>query len=149
MDNKNKLKESRNKDIDPQLKQELNEHFENALNIYKSKVDSMTRVLEQDELIKILYDHKLDAIANFNKVLSSNQEAFGSTNGLSGYNSTRKLLEMEIEKIETRQLDLNVSKSEQLCQKQLNDSYAPIAQKIQSGYYGIKTTENYLKDYET
>jgi hypothetical protein len=126
MDNKNKLKESRNKEIDPQLKQDLNDHFDNALNSYKNKVESMSRVLEQDELIKILYDHKLEAITNFNKVLNSNQDAFSITSSLSAYNSTRKLLELEIDKIETRQLDLNVSKSEQLCQKLLTDSYTPV-----------------------
>jgi hypothetical protein len=122
----NKTKESRTKDIDPQLKQELTEHFETALNMYKSKLDAITRVIEQDELIKTLYDHKLDAINNFNKILNNHQEAFSQTNNLNSYNSTRKLLEMEIDKLESKQLDQNILKSDQLCQKLLNDSYTPV-----------------------
>jgi hypothetical protein len=126
MDNRNKLKESKNKDIENQLTQELNEYYESALETYKTKVESITRILEQDELIKLLYDHKLEAIMNFNKVFNNHQETLSNTTNLNSYNKSKKLLEIEIEKFESRQLESNMHKSDQLCQKLLSESYAPV-----------------------
>jgi hypothetical protein len=128
MDNKYKdPKDLKNSKENSLINQEIKNHYESALNNYSTKVEAITRVLEQDELIKLLYEYKLEALMNYNRIFNNNADSFGNSLYLSWYNTSKKDLEQEIAKIEDRQLESNIIKSEQQCKKLLSESYAPVS----------------------
>jgi hypothetical protein len=122
----NKHKDGKNSKENLVINQEIKDHYENALNTYRTKVEAITRVLEQDELIKLLYEYKLEALMNYNKIFNNFADTFNNPLYLSWYNTTKKDLEQKISKSEDRQLESNIIKSEQLCQRLLSESYAPV-----------------------
>ncbi len=83
-------------------------------------------MLEQDELVKKLYEIKLESMMLFNKIFTLNQDTFNNSEYLSWYNSEKRKLEEEINKLEARQLEINVNNSISLCENLLTTSYAKV-----------------------
>ena len=104
--------------------------------------------MEQDELIKHLYEFKLDAMMIFNKLLNLNQDTFNNTSYLSLFNNSLRNLESEISRRESKVCDDNYNRSVKLCESQVLECFEGIKDKMNNGYYNLKTTEEYIKNFE-
>lgn len=111
-------------------------------------MEKFTDVVEQDELIKYLYDYKLEAMMIFNKVFNLNQDTFNNTIYSSMFNNSLRNLESEISKRESKICDDNYNNSVKLCASQVQKCFEGIKDKMNNRYYNLKTTEEYIKDFE-
>ena len=115
---------------------------------YSNNLEKLDDVVEQDELIKSLYEYKLQAMMIFNKLFNLNQDTFNNTTYSSLFNSYLRNLESEISKKEKKICDDNFNKSLNLCEKQIQIYFEGIKTKLINGFYNLKTTEEFIKDFE-
>lgn len=130
------------------IKKDIEYYYNRALNSYKNNLDKFNDVVEQDELIKYLYEYKLEAMMIFNKLFNLNQDTFNNTTYSSMFNSSLRNLESEISKKESKICDDNYNRSLKLCESQIKKCFENIKNKINDGYYNMKTTEDYIRDFE-
>lgn len=84
----------------------------------------------------------------FNKVFNLNQDTFNNTTYSSLFNNSLRNLESEISKRESKICEDNYNRSVELCETQVLRCYETIKDKMNNGYYNLKTTEEYIKDFE-
>ncbi len=84
----------------------------------------------------------------FNKLFNLNQDTFNNTTYSAMFNSYLRNLESEILKKESKICDDNYNRSLKLCGNQIQKCFENIKTKMNNGYYNIKTTEEYIKDFE-
>lgn len=108
---------------------DIQEHFENALNKYNDNIKHLNAINEQDEVIKLLYQYKLDAISAFNKIFALNQDTFNNSSYLSWYNNSKRTLESEIATKENEVLRNNEAQSAVLCKELVEQGYKEVNQK--------------------
>ena len=113
-----------------------------------NKLDTLTHVMEQEEIVRRLYDFKLEAMMRFNEIFSFDQDTFSNSQYLAKYNEKKRVLESEISKLELKAMEKNLKKSSLYCTNLLHESYKVIDEKISSNYYNIKSCDEYLKDQE-
>lgn len=123
-------------------------YYNRAINSYSNNLEIFNDVVEQDELIKLLYEYKLDAMMLFNKLLNLNQDTFNNTTYSSLFNNSLRNLELEISKKESKICDDNYNRSVRLCESQVENCFESIKDKMNCGYYNLKTSEEYIKDFE-
>jgi len=111
-------------------------------------LEKFNDVVEQDELIKYLYEYKLEAMMIFNKLFNLNQDTFNNTSYSSMFNSSLRNLESEISKKESKICDDNYNRSLKLCESQIQKCFEIIKNRINNGFYNMKTTEDYIRDFE-
>jgi len=111
-------------------------------------LEKLTDVFEQDELIKLLYEFKLDALIIFNKLFNLNQDTFNNTTYSSLFNSFLRNLESEISQRESKICDENSNKSLKICEVQVQKCFETMKKKLSNDFYNLKTTEEYIKDFE-
>lgn len=129
------------------INKDIQEFYDKAFLNYQKNISSITEVMEQEVLIKNLYEYKLDAMMIFNKIFNFNQDTFNNSEYLSRYNENRWKLQEEISKTEAKIVDQNFNKSSVLCQDILKNAYNPIAEKLSYNYYSPKTCDEYIKEF--
>jgi len=130
------------------IKKDIDLYYNRALNCYCNYIEKFKEVVEQDELIKYLYDYKLDALMIFNKVFNLNQDTFNNTTYSSLFNNSLRNLESEISKRESKLCHDNNNQSIKLCESEVQKCFEGINDKMNNGYYNLKTTEEYIRDFE-
>lgn len=130
------------------IKKDIEFHYNRALKSYVDNIDNFNEVLEQDELIKNLFQFKLEAMMIFNKLLNLNQDTFNNSTYSSWFNNSLRNLESEISKKESKKCEDNINKSSNFCKSEITKYFSPIKEKILEGYYTSITTEEYIKDFE-
>jgi len=104
--------------------------------------------MELEEVVRRLYDFKLETMMRFNEIFNFDQDTFSNSQYLAKYNEKKRVLEAEISKLESKVMDKNLNKSSLYCENLLQESYKVIDEKISSSYYNLKTCDEYLKDQE-
>lgn len=84
----------------------------------------------------------------FNKVFNLNQDTFNNTTYSSLFNNSLRNLESEISKRESKICDDNYNRSIKLCESEVQKCFEGIKDKMNDGYYNLKTTEEYIRDFE-
>ncbi len=130
------------------INNDVHEFYEKAIKSYLNRLETLTNVMEQEEMVRRLYDFKLEAIMRFNQILNFDQDIFNNSQYLAKYNEKKRALESEISKCESKVMDKNQKISSQVCSKLLEESYKELNEKIAQSYYNVKTCDEYLKDHE-
>jgi hypothetical protein len=133
---------------DTVINKDIQEFFEKALKIYSENVSKLKGVMEQEDIVKKLYEFKLEAMMIFNQIFNFNQDTFNNSEYLARYNERKRNLEAEISKCESKVIDRNMSETYELCREILNNSYEIIQEKLKNKVYTSKTCDEYLKDHE-
>jgi hypothetical protein len=131
------------------ITKDINEFYEKALNSYKNNLSKIESIMEGDELIKTLFEHKMDAILIYNKLFYFNQDTFNNSQYLAWYNDYKRKLESEIANIETKISDKNMEASSQHCQILIIEGYKTIKDKIQQNFYTSSHLDDYTQDHES
>ncbi len=134
--------------LDHVINNDIQEFYEKALKAYINKIDTLNTVIEQEEIVRRLYDFKLEAMLRFNQIFNFDQDSFNNTQYLAKYNEKKRALESEIAKCESKVIDKNLKKSSYECSKLLEESFKHFDEKILNSYYNVKTCDEYLKDHE-
>lgn len=104
--------------------------------------------MEQEDIVRRLYDFKLEAMMRFNSIFNFNQDTFNNSQYLAKFNEKKRALESEISKCESKLMDKNLQISSQVCFKLLEESYKELNEKITKNHYNVKRCDEYLKDHE-
>jgi hypothetical protein len=130
------------------IQKDLKFYFDQAVDNYTKSVENLPQVIEQEDLVKRLYEYKLETITKFNQIFTFNQDILNNSEYLSKYNEARRNLDSEIIKHESKLVDRNLNRSSEYCQELLKKHFQIIEEKTSKNYYGSKTSEEYVKDYE-
>lgn len=137
-----------NNSWDSVIQKDIKDYFEKALNFYKHKTYKLNKqIYEQEDLIKYLYDYKLDSLMIYNKLLQLNSDTFSNTNYLSLFEETKKLLEEEISKLEEKFISNNVESTSNLCRDLFKTEYKEINKKIFDNFYTSRLIEEFNEDF--
>jgi hypothetical protein len=131
------------------IENDIQHFYDSALKLYTTNIESLSVVMESEEIIKRLYEYKLEAIMKYNTIFNFDQDTFNNSEYFAKYKEKKRLLESEISKYESKIIDKNYNESYNMCEKLLEDSYKEIESKINEGNYNWKTYEEYLKDHES
>jgi hypothetical protein len=105
-------------------------------------------VYEQEELIKKLFNIKLESMTIFNKIFNFNQDTFNNSQYMVKYNEYKRNLETEFSKYEGIALEKNKGKCSERCNELLKICYEGIYEKSKDNKYSSTNCEEYLKDHE-
>lgn len=134
--------------MDNLINNDIQEFYEKALKTYFNKIETLNAVMEQEEIVRKLYDFKLEAMLRYNQIFNFDQDSFNNTQYLAKYNEKKRILESEILKCESKIIEKNSKDSSLDCSKLLEESYKSLNEKISKSYYNVKTCDEYLKDHE-
>jgi hypothetical protein len=104
--------------------------------------------MEGDELIRKLFDLKIEATMVYNQLFYFNQDTFNNSQYFSWYNDYKRKLESEIANIETKLSDKNMEASSHHCHTLILEGYKSIKDKIQQNFYTSSHLEEYIQDHE-
>jgi DNA repair exonuclease SbcCD ATPase subunit len=130
------------------IKNDINEFKNNALNSYNKNLLSLNDNLNEEELIKSLYNFKVDAMDKLNDIFKINVDTFNNNEYLSWFNEVKRELEEKIEENEEKKININNETINQFNKKLLNENYQTIKDKVNKKYYNSSNINEYLKDYE-
>ena len=130
------------------IKNDINEFKNNALNSYNKNLLSLNDNLNEEELIKSLYNFKVDAMDKLNDIFKINVDTFNNNEYLSWFNEVKRELEEKIEENEEQKININNETINQFNKKLLNENYQTIKDKVNKKYYNSSNINEYLKDYE-
>ena len=130
------------------IKNDINEFKNNALNSYNSNLLNLNNNLNDEELIKSLYNFKVESIEKLNDIFRINVDTFNNNEYLSWFNEAKRELEENFEEQEEKRINLNNETNNQFNKKLLNEIYQTIKDKINGKYYNSTNINEYLKDYE-
>ena len=120
-----------------------------ALNSYNRNILNLKDTYEEDELIKFLYNFKLDAMNKLNDIFRINVDTFNNSEYLSWFNNTKREIENYIDEQEEKKINLNLETANYSNKELLVEIYKDIDNKINNNYYNSSNVNEYLKDYET
>ena len=112
-----------------------------ALNYFKTEMNKLDQIENEEYLIPKIYQIKIDSIEIFNHIYNLNHDLFNNFQYKHMYNKIKS--ELENQKL----LD-NLKKSEIFCNELLNKLYEEINRKMLDGKYNGNNTGEYMKDYE-
>ncbi len=130
------------------IKNDINEFKNNALNSYNSNLLNLNNNLNDEELIKSLYNFKVESMEKLNDIFRINVDTFNNNEYLSWFNEAKRELEENFEEQEEKRINLNNETNNQFNKKLLNEIYQTIKDKINGKYYNSTNINEYLKDYE-
>ena len=119
-----------------------------ALNSYNRNILNLKDTYEEDELIKFLYNFKLDAMNKLNDIFRINVDTFNNSEYLSWFNNTKREIENYIDEQEEKKINLNLETANYSNKELLVEIYKDIENKINNNYYNSSNVNEYLKDYE-
>lgn len=130
------------------IQNDIEEFKTEALNSYNRNILNLKDVLEEEELIKTLYNFKLDSMNKFNDIYKINVDTFNNSEYLSWFNDAKREIEQNIEEQEEKKMNLNLEDSNRQNKELLEDTYKDIQNKINENYYNSSNVNEYLQDYE-
>ena len=131
------------------INNDLQMYKQKAINFYMNEIGKMNKVENDENLIRNIYQSKINAMEKFNEVYNLNIDTFNNPEYKTWYTKAKTDLEKKFMEIENQKIQENDNNSMQLCQQLLDKHYSIINQKISSGQYTGNNTEEYLKDYDT
>lgn len=108
------------------INKDIKEYYERGLNLYQENISSFYGVIEQEEIIKKIYEFKTESMNTFNTIFTFNQDTFNNSEYLSWYNNSKRNLDAEITKHDTELISDNETKSAQMCKTLVEDSYSEV-----------------------
>jgi hypothetical protein len=130
------------------IKKDVDEFYSHALKIFNENVSKINEAMEQEDIVKQLYQFKLESMMLYNQIFNFNQDTFNNSEYMSWYNNSKRNLEVEIAEIESKVFDHNLNKSFILCQKFIQHYYGKIKERLNNNYYNSKNCDEYIKDFE-
>lgn len=125
-----------NNSWDKVVMDDINNYKEKSLFGFKESIKKMldadrikseeNRLKEKDELMKCLYDFKLEAEMKYKKLLNINQEILITRNYFDCFTRNGQVLETETEKIIQKTLMDNSDKCDLYCNKILRENYKDV-----------------------
>lgn len=126
----------------------MNNFYEKSLETYKENISHINSILEGDELIKLLFEYKMEALIIYNKIFYYNQDTFNNSQYLALYNDQKRKLESDIANIETKISDKNLEASSKFCSDLMSEVFGPLKNKLLNKSYTSNTLDEYIHDHE-
>lgn len=137
-----------NNSWDSVIQKDIKDYYEKAMLAYKYKTSKMNdQIYEQEEIIKYLYDYKLESFMIYNKLIQLNSDTFSNPSYLNQFHDNRKKLEAEINKLEEKIAQNNIEKTTDLCKTTLKVEYKDINTKMFDMYYTMKLVNEFNEDF--
>jgi hypothetical protein len=137
-----------NNSWDSVIQKDIKDYFEKALNHYKLKTSNKTKkVYEQYDLVKMLYEHKLESLMIYNKLLQVNADTFTNFSYLNLFNENKILLEEEITKLEEKFSLNNLESSSNVNKDIVKNEFKDINKKTYDNFYSSKLVKEFNEDY--
>jgi hypothetical protein len=130
------------------INNDLNIFKNDALSYFKTEMNKLDQIENEEYLIPKIYQIKIDSIEIFNHIYNLNHVLFNNFQYKYMYNKAKSELEKKFTELENQKLLENLNKSETFCNKLLNDLYEEINRKMLDGKYNVNNTGEYMKDYE-
>ena len=127
---------------------DLNIFKNDALSYFKTEMNKLDQIENEENLIPKIYQIKIDSIEIFNHIYNLSHDLFNNYQYKHMYNKAKSELEKKFTELENQKLLENLNKSEKFCNELLNNLYEEINRKILDGKYNINNTGEYMKDYE-
>lgn len=130
------------------IRNDIEDFKTKALDSYNKNINTLGDIFETEDLIKTLFNFKLDAIGRYNEIFKKHPDTFNNSEYLSWYNDAKREIEEKMDNMELSKLDENNTKASNICKEVLEKEYERIQHKIDNNLYTSKNCEEYLKDYE-
>lgn len=115
-----------NNSWDSVINKDIKDYYDKALLKFRVTAKKWNNVMDQDDLVKNIYDAKLESLLIYNKLFYLNSDTFANNQYLTIFIDNKEVLEEEMLKIEKRILDNNTSKSQVLCKDILKEDYKEV-----------------------
>ena len=130
------------------INNDLNLFKNDALSYFKTEINKLDQIENEEYLIPKIYQIKIDSIEIFNHIYNLNHDLFNNYQYKHMYNKVKSELEKKFTELENQKMLENLNKSEKFCNELLNDLYEEINRKMLDGKYNGNNTGEYMKDYE-
>ena len=130
------------------IRQDIDKYKTKAIENFNKNIVGISEICDTEELIKTIFQFKLDAISLYNEIFKTHPDTFNNTEYLSWYNDAKREIEDKMDNSEMNKIDEINTKANLLCKDILNREYEQIQNKISNGVYNSKNCEEYIKDYE-
>lgn len=138
-----------NNSWDSIIQKDVKDYYEKSINHYKLKTNQKTKkIYEQYDLIKILYEIKLESLMIYNKLLQINPDTFTNIIYLNIFNQNKILLEDEISKLEEKISGKNLENSININKDLSKTEFKEINKKIYDNFYTSKIINEFNEDYK-
>jgi hypothetical protein len=130
------------------INKDIEDFYHRALTEYEKKLATLNDVMEQEEIVKHLYEFKFEAMMKYNKIFNFNQDAFSNSQYLAKYNEYKRKIEEDISNYETKIIDFNQKESTDKCQDLIKNSFQNINEKLNTFKYSAINCDEYLNDHK-
>lgn len=138
-----------NNSWDSVINKDIKDYYEKALIKFKTSTKKLSEnIFEQEDIIKYIYDYKLDSLMIYNKLFQLNQDTFSNFHYLDMFNQNKDKLEHEMSKFEEIIVKTNLEKSNTLCRELLKNEFKEIDKKMYDGFYTSKVIDDFIQDYK-
>jgi hypothetical protein len=139
-----------NNSWDSVIQKDIKDYYDKAIFNFKSKIKKFeNKIYEQAELVKHIYNYKLESHMIFDKIYYINSDVYIDPNYLKLFKETKNDLEKELRKIEEKFLNVNINKTTNQCREKIKFEFKEINKKFYDNFYTSKLLHEFTKDYET
>jgi len=139
---------------DQVINKDIEQYFKKAVLNYKQRTSALKECMEQDELIKLLYDYRYNSMLIFNKCEQLNPDVINNPSYNHIYGNSRRALEDEFSKEESNVIDKNLSNCKKICVDVLKNEYKEMEKNVVNNFYSSNRMEdlnehfqNFLNNY--
>ena len=117
------------------IRNDIEDFKTKALDSYNKNINTLGDIFETEDLIKTLFNFKLEAIGGYNEIFKKHPDTFNNSEYLSWYNDAKREIEEKMDNMELSKLDENNTKASNICKEVLEKEYERIQHKIDNNLY--------------
>jgi len=126
---------------DQVVEKDIDSYLKKAMINFKNRTSELKGCMEQEELIKLLYDYRYSSMLLFNKCEQLNPDITTNSAYNHKYGTARRTLEDEILKEESNIVDRNLANCKKLCEEVLKAEYKELEKNVMNHYYNTNRLE--------